>query len=135
MPRVVKGGCLCGAVKFQCEDEFARFYQCHCKQCRQLTGSAYAANLFTEVDNIEWLHGATQIKKFQHPSRDFSKAFCGKCGSALPFVTKSGKALLVPAGSLDDHPSIPVSANIFMSERVSWLQQDDQLESFDEFPH
>jgi hypothetical protein len=41
------GSCLCGAVRFEVEGEFQRFYLCHCGHCRKDTGSApHAANLF-----------------------------------------------------------------------------------------
>ncbi|WP_123711416.1 GFA family protein [Sinobacterium caligoides] len=47
------GKCLCGTVKFSVADRFKAFYLCHCKQCQQLTGSAFASNIFTGPDNID----------------------------------------------------------------------------------
>jgi hypothetical protein len=55
------GGCLCGVVKFSLNEDFKAFYQCHCRQCQQLTGSAFASNLFTEPNNIEWLEGVDKV--------------------------------------------------------------------------
>ena len=40
------GACLCGAVHFEIEGDFERFFLCHCEYCRKDTGSAHAANLF-----------------------------------------------------------------------------------------
>jgi len=125
---------MCGAVEFSLSDEFKTFYQCHCKQCQQLTGSAFASNMMTDPDNIKWLKGLDQVTRFQHPSRDFSKCFCSTCGSALPWVNKSGKVLIVPAGSLNDAPSIEPKANIFIAEKACWLDSGSQAEEFDGFP-
>lgn len=123
MSKLLQGGCCCGAVRFSVKDEFQQFYFCYCEQCRKLTGSAHATNLFTAVDNINWLSGVDKLKRYDHPTRTFSKVFCTDCGSGLPFVSKSGKALLVPAGSLDDAPSKTVDAQIFYAEQAPWHQQ------------
>jgi hypothetical protein len=134
MKKVLNGGCLCGAVKFELEDRFKAFYLCHCKQCQQLTGSAFASNIFTDPENISWLKGKESVSVYEHPSREFSKAFCVHCGSAVPFVNKSGKSLIVPAGSLTDTPSIVPQANIFDKERAYWLNKGLQSEAFNDFP-
>jgi len=49
-------------------------------------------------------------------------------------VTQSGKALIIPAGSLlDPIDNIP-DANIFTSEQASWLHDGANAKRFDEFP-
>lgn len=130
----LSGGCLCGSVSFSVKNEFKRFYQCHCKQCQQLTGSAFASNLFTSPDNIQWDKGLEDVTHYAHPDREFSKSFCKHCGSALPVVTKSKRFLLVPAGSINGQPNIELTANIFTSEKACWLEQGKIVPSFDGFP-
>lgn len=128
------GGCLCGSVQFELDNDFQQFYQCHCKQCKQLTGSAFASNLFTAPDNINWTKGQDKIRRYDHPSRTFSWSFCDVCGSALPFVTKSGQALLVPAGSLNEAPTAKLNGNIFMEEKACWLEDGKSAKEFAGFP-
>jgi hypothetical protein len=130
MTNKLRGGCLCGAVEFLLEDDFSAFHQCHCRQCQQLTGSAFASNLFTTPEHIEWTKGADNINNYVHPSRDFSKSFCASCGSAVPFVNKSGSALIVPAGSLDTFPAIRPQANIFTAEEACWLKPGQVAKKF-----
>ncbi|MFL0803926.1 MAG: GFA family protein [Agarilytica sp.] len=134
MSKTLTGECLCGAVTFSLEDDFKAFYQCHCKQCQQLTGSAFASNIFTRPDNIHWLTGESHITAYEHPERSFSKSFCRDCGSALPFVTKNGGSLIVPAGALNGSPSIHPQANIFKSEAACWLNQGLGAKDYDAFP-
>jgi len=133
MTKTITGGCLCGAVKFSLRDKFREFYLCHCKQCRQFTGSAFASNIITAIDNIDWVSGQDKITIFDHPSRSFSKAFCESCGSALPFVNKSKTSLIVPAGSLNEWPEIKPQANIFVSEEATWLSDGIASEKFPGF--
>lgn len=128
------GQCVCGQVKFSVIEKFKLFYQCHCKQCQQLTGTAFASNLFTAPDNIKWLSGEDVISHYEHPTREFSKAFCRSCGSALPFINKSKTSLIVPAGSLNEHPDIQPDANIFVAEQACWYKTGINAENFPEFP-
>lgn len=134
MPKRLTGGCLCGAVMFAVLDDFKAFYQCHCLQCQQLTGSAYASNLFTQLDNIEWTKGHEQVTRYEHPTREFSKSFCQNCGSAVPFVNKTKTSLIVPAGSLSERPSLKPQANIFTAEQACWYEGGLQAKSFSGFP-
>ena len=59
-----KGGCLCGAVKYEVEGEPVRVAQCHCDDCRRATGSAFATNIFVEEKNLKILYGSTS--SYQH---------------------------------------------------------------------
>lgn len=128
------GGCLCGEVRYQVNRQFDKFYICHCQQCKQLTGSAFAANIFTRPENIKWLSGHENISNYKHPHRGFSNAFCSKCGSALPFVNKSGQSLIIPAGSLLDSVGNIPAANIFVNEEARWLKAALAGEKFNQLP-
>lgn len=134
MIRMLTGECLCGSVKFKLEDNFKAFYQCHCKQCQQLTGSAFASNLFTASENIEWLSGQDNILSYEHESRGFSKSFCKTCGSALPVINKSKTSLLVPAGSLNESSELQPQANIFTAEKSCWFNAGQNAENHIGFP-
>jgi len=133
MSKTLKGGCLCGQIEFTVMDDFETFYQCHCGQCRQITGSAFASNLWSEPGNIQWLKGTEGVEVFRHPERDFTKAFCTRCGSGVPYVNQSGEHLVVPAGSLFDQPSIELKAMVFTVEQVAWCCADDSVKSYSGF--
>lgn len=135
MPNSLTGSCLCGDIRFSLKDDFSAFYFCHCRQCQQISGSSNASNLFTTPSNIQWLQGKEKLIRYDYPNRSFSKSFCAQCGSGMPLVTKSGKALLVPAGSLDQAPkSVSPTKNIFCAEKVDWFEAAVQAPSVDGFP-
>lgn len=134
MKKIISGGCVCGEVRFSIEDDFDHFYFCHCEQCRKMTGSAHASNLFTRPDNIKWETGLNSIKRYNHPTRTFSQVFCIHCGSGLPYISKSGKALIVPAGSLDSEPTKRPDAQIFCSEETEWHKAGLTVDKFSAFP-
>jgi len=131
---ILTGGCLCGLLAYQVDNQFSHFYLCHCQQCRKLTGSAFSANIFTAPENIKWLTGCEKLTHYEHPERAFSKAFCSACGCALPFINKSGKSLIIPAGSLFDKIKNTPEANIFVSEQAHWLAAGLAAKKFSHFP-
>ena len=114
------GSCLCGAVRFEVEGDFQRFYLCHCGHCRKDTGSAHAANLFASGATLRWVTGKDKLTRFTLPSTRHSKCFCSTCGSALPYVESDGAWLVVPAGSLDSDVTPKPDAHIFGSSRADW---------------
>ncbi|WP_053981336.1 GFA family protein [Marinagarivorans algicola] len=134
MSKIITGGCCCGDVTFTLEDHFSHFYFCHCTQCRKLTGASHAANLFTSPNNINWVTGLDKVKRYDHPTRSFSKAFCVYCGSGVPFVSQSGKALIVPAGSLNEEPSKSLDAQIFCAEQTQWHKVGVEVIKTEGFP-
>lgn len=128
---MIKGSCLCTKVTFECKDDFQNFQLCFCKQCQKTSGSAHAANLFTDISNIKWLTGQDLVKRFDVPGRAISKAFCSECGCSLPYISGTGKALVVPAGCLDRSPSTKVQRQIFYSERAGWYQEGIKTEQIE----
>lgn len=119
------GSCLCGAVRFEVEGDFEKFYLCHCRHCRKDTGSAHGANLFSSTANLRWLSGEENVRQFNLPSTRHWNSFCSTCGSALPNVQMNGALLKIPAGSLDSDVLIRPDAHIFFSSKANW---DEALE-------
>lgn len=131
----ITGNCLCGAVCFEVDDNFNQLNLCYCKQCQRATGSAHASNLFTDPGNIRWTKGKDHVKRYDVPGRCISNAFCTECGSGLPYVSKTGNALVVQAGALNDIlVSSPTVRNIFWSERANWYDAATAAERDDAFP-
>ena len=132
---ILKGSCLCGAVSYCVLQEPSQFYFCHCEQCQKVSGSSFAANLIAPVDSIRWLTGEDLLTHFDHPSRAFSKTFCRLCGSGVPHVNKSKTSLVIPAGSLDQAPSIEPMANLFIEESPAWLSTGLKAKKFKAYPN
>ena len=36
------GGCVCGAIRYECDAEPIMTFKCHCRDCQHVTGGAYA---------------------------------------------------------------------------------------------
>ena len=48
----IRGGCLCGAVRYASEAEPLMVAVCHCATCQKNTGSAFSINIGLPVDSV-----------------------------------------------------------------------------------
>jgi len=126
-----RGSCLCGAVRYEVDGTFERFFLCHCEHCRKDTGSAHAANLFSSTARLRWVSGEDRVMTFTLPQTQHTRSFCAGCGSALPSLQMEGQLLVVPAGSLDTPLSTRPDAHLFVASRADW---DDHLEAVPMLP-
>lgn len=135
MNTTIKGSCLCKTVSYQYSGDELIFQYCHCSRCRKFTGSAFAPNIIIRPEQFSWLSGEDSLGRFEHPDADhFATCFCTRCGSSLPWLSKSGRAMIIPAGTLDDDPGCRPSQNIFSKDRSAWFEEVDSLPHHDALP-
>jgi hypothetical protein len=131
----LSGSCLCGKVQYKVQGPWLRFRLCYCSRCRKVTGSAHASNLFAAADKLEWTAGSDDVVRYDLPAAErFGRSFCRHCGSGLPHLLRDGSAWLIPAGSLDQAPSMQAQARIFWASRAPWAQVVEDMPRFDEYP-
>lgn len=131
----LKGGCLCGAVRYEASGEPQRFLHCHCMRCRKASGTGHATNLFLQPGTLKWLAGEEQVRAYKVPeAKRFTNTFCAACGGRLPRQVQGADIVLIPAGSLDDEPPIAPQGRIFYGSRAAWSCGGDGLPVFEEYP-
>jgi hypothetical protein len=132
---MARGTCVCGAVEFEVVPPFRFFQYCHCSRCRKRSGSIHAANVAVPVEQLRWVRGEERAKRFElATAKSWSNAFCEVCGSALPWLTRNGRAYVVPVGGLDEDPGERPTRNIWKGSRAVWHVDAAQLPSFDDDP-
>ena len=131
----VTGRCLCNKVTYSIRGNFGIFQYCHCSRCRKFTGSVHAANILVSPEDFKWLAGEGNVGRFElDGAKHFATSFCKLCGSSLPWLAKSGKVVVVPAGTLDGDPDIRPFQNIFFGSRAVWYVEAGSLPKYDELP-
>jgi len=131
----VQGSCLCGKVTYRITGSLNVFQYCHCSRCRKFTGSAFASNLLVSPDQFQWTTGGELVGRYEQPdAKHFATAFCKNCGSSLPWLAKSGRTVVVPAGTLDGDPQLKPFQNIYCASRAVWYQPPGSLPEYDELP-
>jgi hypothetical protein len=122
------GSCLCGSVAFAVDLPFDRFVHCHCSRCRKATGTAHATNAVVKPDALRWLRGGELLVRYDLPTaRSFATAFCRQCGSPLPHLTRSGREVIIPAGTFDDELGVEPQRHLQWASRADWYADPGQL--------
>jgi len=105
------GGCLCGAVRYECSGEPVFSLLCHCRDCQRQSGSAYAAAV--RVPAASWVtRGEPKLYvKTSDSGNQVTRAFCPECGCML-FLQVSARPDLVGirVGTLDCPPPAETSS-------------------------
>ena len=131
---MIKGSCLCGKVEYELAEKGLFINNCHCSQCRKMSGAAFGSFLHINGDYFKWLKGEELIQVY-NPSPDIFRAFCKTCGSCIPAILEEHNHVIVPAGTLDDGPDLEPVVNIFVGSKASWYTITDNLPSYEEsFP-
>ena len=52
----------------------------------------------------------------------------------MPWLTKSGKAVVVPAGTLDEDPEVRPIQNIYCGSKALWYTEPKDLVQYEELP-
>ena len=129
----LNGSCLCGAVSYTATGEEKRFYHCHCSRCRKVSGTGHCSNLFLKGE-LEWHKGEEGLTSYMPPDASrFKNRFCNVCGSRMPRFDEAFQTVFIPAGSLDDEPTIQPQARIMCGSRTSWSCTDDVTPEFEEY--
>jgi hypothetical protein len=116
----LRGGCLCGAVRFEITAPFSTAGYCHCTHCQRRTGTASSVSGRVPREGFRLLQGDAELRSFKPPT-GIPKLFCATCGSALfsgePFTDAE---VAVRLGALDRDPGIRPQYRQFVDSAASW---------------
>jgi hypothetical protein len=132
VPVVLRGRCECRAVAYEVADEFTTAYNCHCSNCRAMTGAAYLP--FGEIARGRLRFTTppdTLLVKGNTGSRH--EVRCAACLSLL-YWSPDGTRWRVPYGTLVDEPSLLPTAHQFVGSKASWHEILDDLPRYEERP-
>ena len=132
---MIRGSCLCGAVKFEITRAVGPFELCHCSRCRKASGSAFNATVGVRRDDFRVVSGRDLIRTYEAPVREvppgFRTYFCSRCGSPMPNPNPETPWFEVPAGALDDDPELRPDRHIFVELKSAWFEITDALPQLD----
>jgi hypothetical protein len=130
---VLRGRCACNAVAYEVSDEFVVAFNCHCSNCRAMTGSAFLPWGEIEREKLRVTKGAGSLTV--DGDADAAHAMrCGRCSSLLYWTARDGTFVRVPYGSLIDEPALKPTAHMFVASKAAWYEILDDLPQHDEYP-
>jgi hypothetical protein len=129
---MLKGRCARNAVTYEVADEFVVAYNCHCSNCRAMTGSAFLPWGEIEPEKLRVTKGEDSLLLDGDPNGHHAMR-CAKCFSLLYWTGYEGK-IRVPYGSLVDEPNLKPMAHMFVGSKAPWHEILDELPQHDEYP-
>jgi hypothetical protein len=129
-----RGGCLCGAVRYEVSGEPQFVVHCYCEDCRRESGSDHLTHMAVPDAAVKF-NGAP--KEFSKPgtSGDIVRLFCGECGSTLLGRPSSMPGVSnVRTGTLDDVSGLTPRFAVFCSRVRGWTRVDPEVTQFAELP-
>jgi len=130
-----RGGCLCGALRFEASGDPLYAGNCYCADCRRASGSGFMPFMGFASTAIRFSGETRQFRSKSARGTDSVRNFCSVCGS-LVFGGDPGtdESHTVYAGSLDNpslfHPQIA----IFTKGRPAWAVVPEGLVVFEGLP-
>ena len=125
---LVKGGCLCGELRYEATAAPFDGTFCHCSMCRKSTGGLFSIGVFFNWSDFRMVQG--EPKYYQTELGRY--AFCENCGSTIYGAYDGASSLYVYLGGLDSPDDWPAntkgwSGHVFVDDKVSWHEINDGL--------
>jgi hypothetical protein len=135
MSEAYKGGCACGAVRYEISGEPVFQNHCQCLDCQKKSGTGHGSYLTVMRDGVKLTGAATHWDIVADSGNVKTRAFCPTCGSPLYIAFNAAPQFLaVHAGSLDDPRRFKPHAVTYTSRALAWDQLDPALQGFAGMP-
>jgi len=131
MSAALRGGCLCGAVRYVVDAPLGPIGHCHCRTCRKAHAAAFATTARAPREAFRWETGEDRVAHFAS-SPGKRRFFCPRCGSHLMAAWDDAAHVIVRIGSLDDDPGGRPVVHIWTSQKAPWHEITDGLPQLEE---
>lgn len=122
---MMKGHCLCGAIRYETDAPPALESICHCTMCRRAAGSPMVGWFTVPRGSYRVLSG-TPVR--YQSSAWAARTFCGTCGTPLTFEsTRFPEETDVTICSLEDPERVPPRDHTRAATKLSWVKLADGL--------
>jgi hypothetical protein len=123
----LKGGCLCGQVRYTV-GEVATTAVCHCPDCQKQTGTSFSVVLAVPRASFNTQGTLSLHTTTGESGGAVARHFCGHCGSPIySAVDAAPGVLFVKAGTLDDTSALKPQVEFWCDTAQPWLEQRADL--------
>jgi hypothetical protein len=130
----LRGGCVCGAIRYECTGDPVLAFNCHCRDCQHLSGGAYAPVLYFSADRFALING--ELRRYATESMRGGvnvRGFCGECGTRVTGA-ESERGIGILVATLDDPSGFRPQFDIHVAQAQPWDRLDSTIPKFDGYP-
>lgn len=132
----LRGGCLCGAVRYEISGPALTVAACHCTSCRRHSGAAYSVNLIVPTKAMTVTGPLAAFSDTDTESGvPLAREHCRACGTPIRSIPGSSpKIVAVKAGTLDEPQSFAPRMHLFTQSALPWVVIPSDIPSFAKGP-
>ena len=131
---MIRGGGLCGKVRYQVNGKISGAQNCHCEVCRKAHGAAFGTFTVARKKDFQWLSGENELRGY-NSSAGFTRQFCSNCGSQVTTLEDwNPKGITIAAGSLDTDVALTVEGHMYVGSKADWHEISDHLPQAAKWP-
>lgn len=132
----MRGGCQCGAMRYEIHGRPTDLYVCHCQECRRQSASAFGISVIVRSADLRVVMGAPSV--WTRPAAiggTLACAFCPTCGTRIWHGDPDKDAeISIKGGSLDVPPDLSRAKHIWVSRMVAGVVLPEGVERHAEEP-
>ena len=131
-----RGGCACGAIRYETSTEPIFQNHCQCLDCQKRSGTGHGSYLtFPMRSEVNLTGKASEWRVTADSGNDKIHAFCPVCGTPvyLTFVAMP-ELIAFHATSLDDPGNFNPQALTYSVRGHAWDSMDASLQAFERMP-
>ena len=125
------GKCLCGEVTYTADAPPVVVTQCHCEECRRLSGTGHTVGAMF-VSRVVTVNG--KLSEFSYSSdngSEVTKVFCANCGSPIYGKnTRTPDHLTLSLGTMDNAIGLDVEVVVFERDKPHWDRLKEEVVFF-----
>jgi hypothetical protein len=130
----LRGGCSCGAVRYELQAAPMRVHCCHCNNCQRQSGSAFAINALIEASKLKILKGKPEAVPVPREAAPHDIHRCRKCKIAVwSDYGRRKKIFFIRAGTLDDASKVKPDIHIFTRAKLPWIKLPKGVPAFKDY--
>jgi len=131
MSKTHAGSCLCGAITYIATGPPIVVAQCHCEECRRLSGTGHTIGAMFAAEAVTLRGELTEFSYKSNLGSTVTKAFCPGCGSPIYGQnTRSPGHLTLSLGTMHEASGLAVDVVIFESDQPHWDRLGDDVVRF-----
>jgi hypothetical protein len=129
------GRCQCGGVAYEAVGDPVIVAQCHCEQCRRLSGTGHTVGAMFTVASVTMRGRMNDYCYISTLGSKVTKSFCRVCGSPIcGRNSKNPDHVTIALGSMDDAKGFDVHVVIFDRDKQCWDQLEKDVLRYDTQP-